>query len=72
MDQVVDLYKYNVWANEQIINHLKTRSPDTYQKEVKSVFSSVSKALSHIYLVEHIWLDILEGKNMKEAMEISY
>ncbi|WP_342614639.1 DinB family protein [Peribacillus frigoritolerans] len=71
VNHVENLYNYHVWANQRIIDHLKTLSPEKYQKEMKSVFSSVSKVLSHIYLVDYGWLNILEGQNMSEAMQSS-
>ncbi|WP_045520932.1 DinB family protein [Neobacillus niacini] len=71
VNHVENLYNYHVWANQRIIDHLKTLSSEKYQKEMKSVFSSVSKVLSHIYLVDYGWLNILEGQNMNEAMQYS-
>ncbi|MBV7504937.1 DinB family protein [Bacillus sp. sid0103] len=71
INHVENLYHYHVWANQRIIDHLKTLSPEKYQKEIKSVFSSVSKAFSHIYLVDYLWLNILEGQSMNEALESS-
>jgi hypothetical protein len=53
-----NMYQYNVWANRRIVDHLQTLSPDKYKQEIKSVFSSVGKVLSHIYLVETGWLKI--------------
>ncbi|MDR7239180.1 DinB family protein [Neobacillus drentensis] len=72
INHVENLYKYHVWANQRIIDHLKTLSPEKYQKEIKSVFSSVSKAFSHIYLVDYLWLNILEGQSMNEALQSSF
>lgn len=71
-NHVENLYNYHVWANQRIIDHLKTLSPEKYQKEMKSVFSSVSKVLSHLYLVEYGWLHTLEGQSMNEAMQSSF
>ncbi|MFI8709314.1 DinB family protein [Bacillus sp. NPDC077411] len=70
-NHVESLYNYHVWANQRIFNHLKTLSPEKYQEEIKSVFSSISKVLSHIYLSEYLWLNILEGHSMNEAMQLS-
>lgn len=71
-NHVENLYNYHVWANQQIFNHLKTLCPEKYKEEINSVFSSVSKVLSHIYLTECLWLNILEGQSMKEAMQLSF
>ncbi|MED4162890.1 DinB family protein [Halalkalibacterium halodurans] len=63
------LYQYNVWANGRIMEHLQTISPEKYEQEIKSVFPSLAKVCSHLYLVEYLWLDILEGKDMGVALE---
>jgi uncharacterized damage-inducible protein DinB len=62
------MYDYHVWANGVIIDRLKEFPQDIYQKEIQSGFSSVSKVLSHIYLVDYAWFDIISGKSMNEAM----
>lgn len=62
------MYKYHVWANGVIIDRLKELPQDIYHKEIQSGFSSVSKVLSHIYLTDYAWFDIILGKSMNEAM----
>jgi uncharacterized damage-inducible protein DinB len=62
------MYEYHVWANGVIIDRLKELPQDIYQKEIQSGFSSVSKVLSHIYLTDYAWFDIISGKSMNEAM----
>ncbi len=62
------MYNYHVWANGVIIDRLKELPQDIYHKEIQSGFSSVSKVLSHIYLTDYAWFDIISGKSMNEAM----
>ncbi|MDM5436474.1 DinB family protein [Bacillus hominis] len=62
------MYKYHVWANGVIIDRLKELPQDIYHKEIQSGFSSVSKVLSHIYLTDYAWFNIISGKSMNEAM----
>ena len=62
------MYKYHVWANGVIIDRLKELPKEIYHKEIQSGFSSVSKVLSHIYLTDYAWFDIISGKSMNEAM----
>ncbi|MEY8350607.1 DinB family protein [Bacillus cereus] len=62
------MYKYHVWANGVIIDRLKELPQDIYHKEIQRGFSSVSKVLSHIYLTDYAWFDIILGKSMNEAM----
>jgi uncharacterized damage-inducible protein DinB len=62
------MYNYHVWANEVIIDRLRELPQDIYHKDIQSGFSSVSKVLSHIYLTDYTWFDIISGKSMNEAM----
>jgi uncharacterized damage-inducible protein DinB len=62
------MYDYHVWANGVIIGRLKELPKDIYHKEIQSGFSSVSKVLSHIYIVDCTWFDIISGKSMNEAL----
>lgn len=66
-----DMYDYNVWANKEIINHLKELPEDIYHHDLQSGFSSISQVLTHIYLVEQSWFEILAGKTMKEAFALA-
>lgn len=62
------MYEYHVWANQTMINRLKELPDEVYTNEILSVFSSVSKVITHIYIVDTSWLNILCGKSMREAM----
>ena len=62
------MYNYHVWANEVIIDRLRELPQDIYHKDIQSGFSSVSKVLSHIFLTDYTWFDIISGKSMNEAM----
>lgn len=64
----LDMYDYNVWANQEMINHLKGLPKEVYHHDVQSGFSSIAEVFSHIYLVEQTWFDIFEGLSMEEAM----
>ncbi|MES9739155.1 DinB family protein, partial [Peribacillus frigoritolerans] len=54
-----------------IIDRLNELPEHIYQKEIQSGFSSVSKVLSHIYLTDYTWFDIISGISMDEAMASS-
>ncbi|MEH7531620.1 DinB family protein [Priestia megaterium] len=62
------MYDYHIWANGVIIERLKELPQDIYHKEIQTGFSSVSKVLSHIYLTDYAWFDIISGKSMNEAI----
>ncbi|WP_375088412.1 DinB family protein [Peribacillus sp. RS7] len=70
-EPVLKMYKYHVWANGVIIDRLKELPQHIYHKDIQSGFSSVSKVLSHIYLTDYAWFDIISGNSMNEAMASS-
>ncbi|WP_321575587.1 DinB family protein [Paenibacillus guangzhouensis] len=63
----IEMFEFHVWANRTMIQRLKEIPRDVYIKEVQSSFSSISKAMPHIYLTDYNWLGILQGKDMKES-----
>ncbi|WP_079910837.1 DinB family protein [Paenibacillus sp. 32352] len=70
-NQARKMYDYHVWANQTMFNRLKELPEDVYTREIQSVFSSVSKVISHIYTVDLCWLHILSGKSMPDALALT-
>ncbi|MGG2064010.1 DinB family protein [Bacillus sp. S14(2024)] len=70
INSTLEMYDYHVWANQKMIDRLKELSQDVYTKGMQSIFPSISKALSHIYLTDYLWLDVISGKSMNEAFEL--
>ncbi|MED4691207.1 DinB family protein [Peribacillus frigoritolerans] len=70
-EPVLEMYNYHAWANGVIIDRLNELPEHVYHKEIQSGFSSVSKVLSHIYLTDYAWFDIISGISMDEAMASS-
>ncbi|WP_394190900.1 DinB family protein [Paenisporosarcina quisquiliarum] len=66
----VTMYDYHVWANHILFNRLKELSDDVFHQEVNSVFSSISEVVSHMYIVDQLWFQIISGKDMPEALEV--
>ncbi|PFW71995.1 damage-inducible protein DinB [Priestia aryabhattai] len=64
---LLKLCDYHAWANQKIFDRLKELSEDIYDKEIQSVFSSISKVMAHIYVSDNIWLDCISGKKFDEA-----
>lgn len=62
------MYDFHVWANQTMINRLKELPRELYTQEIQSVFPTVAKALSHIYIVDCTWLNILNGASMNDAL----
>jgi uncharacterized damage-inducible protein DinB len=46
---------YNLWANQTLVNWLKTKPVELLDKEIPSSFPSVLKTLNHIWAVEEFW-----------------
>ncbi|WP_244658345.1 DinB family protein [Priestia megaterium] len=65
--QSLKLYDYHVWANQKIFDRLKELSEDIYEKEIQSVFPSISKVMAHIYVSDNIWLDFMSGEKFDEV-----
>ncbi|MBP0726540.1 DinB family protein [Bacillus sp. RG28] len=65
---VLDMYNYHYWANKKIFDRLKELPNDVYFKEINSIFPTISNVITHIYLTDYVWLDVISGKSMKEAM----
>ena len=70
-EPVLEMYNYHAWTNGVIIDRLNELPEHVYHKEIQSGFSSVSKVLSHIYLTDYAWFDIISGISMDEAMASS-
>ncbi|MED3997504.1 DinB family protein [Peribacillus frigoritolerans] len=71
LEPVLEMYNYHAWANGVIIDRLNELPEHIYHKEIQSGFTSVSKVLSHIYLTDYTWFDIISGISMDEAMASS-
>lgn len=50
---------YNTWANETLVNFLKTKTTALMDKEVASSFSSIAKTLNHILATQEFWYAVV-------------
>lgn len=66
----VQLYEYNVWANQQIFNRLKELPKDVYRQEVQSVFPRYRMYL-HMSLSDLGWIEVFSGKSMNYALGLT-
>lgn len=46
---------FNLSANQQFVNWLKSKPEEQFQKEVSSSFNGVLKTLNHIWAIEKMW-----------------
>ena len=53
--------RYNLWANQQIVDTLSRLSETASEKDLGNSFPSVKKTTLHIWDAEQIWLNRLQG-----------
>lgn len=57
---------YNLWANNALVNWLKTKPKELLEKEVASSFPSMKLTLLHIWKTQAYWLSIMNKTLYKE------
>ncbi len=62
-NHVIELYEYHVWANRIVFDHLRKLPEDVWNKDITSVFPSVSSLMSHIYAVDTMWLSVMRERS---------
>ena len=58
---IKDYTTFNVWANTEIINWLKSKPLELMEQEVPSSYPNIKLTLLHIWGAEKIWLERLQG-----------
>lgn len=58
---IIDITRYNLWANHTLAEVLQKQSNELLNREMKSSFRSIRKTIHHIFDAESIWLDRLKG-----------
>lgn len=56
-----DYVAYNLWANTQTINWLKSKPLDLLDKVVPSSFPSLRETMLHTWSAQDVWLQRLQG-----------
>jgi len=62
-EEIVALYEFNAWANRKTLDATAAVTTEQFTRELGSSFSSVRDTLVHIYGVEWIWLERLQGRS---------
>ncbi|GAB3320750.1 damage-inducible protein DinB [Larkinella ripae] len=57
---VTDYAIYNVWANQQLVDWLKTKPRAVMEQTVPSSFPSLHQTLLHIWDTQRFWLSVLQ------------
>jgi len=58
-----ELFAFNAWANRRILGAADALTADQFTKALGSSFSSVRDTLVHIWAVEWVWLERLQGRS---------
>ncbi|CAH2464302.1 MULTISPECIES: DinB family protein [Bacillus cereus group] len=71
MNHAKNMYKYHLWANKVLLERIKELPSNVLYKEANSSYPNIAQTFSHIYVVDVMWLQVLKGIGMQEALEAS-
>ncbi|MBE7106356.1 DUF664 domain-containing protein [Bacillus cereus] len=71
MNHAKNMYEYHLWANKMLLERIKELPSNVLYKEVNSSYPNIAQTFSHIYVVDVMWLQVLKGIGMQEALEAS-
>lgn len=58
---IQDLYEYNRWANDRVLDAVSKLTPEQFTKDLQSSHGSVRDTVAHILAAEWIWLERWKG-----------
>jgi uncharacterized damage-inducible protein DinB len=61
------LYRYNSWANEEVLTAVSRASPADFTRDLKSSHRSMRDTLTHLVWAEWIWLQRWKGTSPMEV-----
>ncbi len=62
MNEFLELFDYNAWANRRIFDAVAQLSENEYFRDLKSSYGGVHGTLCHIVWAEQLWLHRWKGK----------
>ena len=62
MDEFLELFAYNAWANRIIFDAVAALPNEQYFRDLRSSFGGVHGTLAHIVWAEQLWLHRWRGK----------
>ncbi|UQT52692.2 DinB family protein [Bacillus velezensis] len=68
MNHAKNMYQYHVWANKALLERIKELPSNVLYEKVHSSYPTVAP-FSHICAVDVMWLQVLKGIDMQEALE---
>ncbi len=69
IDEIRELYEYNRWANQRMLDAASRLTPEQFSQDLKSSFTSVRDTIAHIMGAEWIWLARWEGTSPTRTPE---
>jgi len=79
LNEFVELFAYNAWANRQVFDAAAALPADLYVRDLKSSHGGIHGTLAHIVWAEHLWLNrwlkkpnpaVAQGKDLHTAAEV--
>ncbi|WP_127530987.1 DinB family protein [Paenibacillus kobensis] len=52
---ITQLYQYNVWANDRVLQHLQSLPANLFHQEVDLGFRSIAEAVGHLAAADEVW-----------------
>ncbi|KPN95213.1 DinB family protein [Lysinibacillus sp. ZYM-1] len=71
MNHAKNMFKYHVWANKVLLERMKELPSNVLYEEVNSSYPTIAQTFSHVYVVDVMWLQVLKGIDMQEALDAS-
>ena len=71
MNHAKNMYEYHVWANKVLLERMNELPENSLYDEVSSSYTTIAQTFSHIYVVDVMWLQVIKGFDMQEALESS-
>lgn len=62
-EEMRELFAFNAWANHRILGAMEALTAEQFTKELGSSFSSVRDTAVHVWAVEWVWLERLDGNS---------
>jgi uncharacterized damage-inducible protein DinB len=68
----VDYAAYNLWADERMVTLFRQADPSLLSQEVVSSFPSLRLTLLHLWAVEDIWFERLNGRSPQQFLSTGF
>ncbi len=68
LEQVIELYEYNNWANDKLLTFTGSWEPDNFHHNFSSSFGSIHSTFVHILGAEELWLSRWVGETDRQLL----